>query len=68
VSGVAESPEGGEPVQATLDEDVRYVGLVTRSVSWVFDALLLNLVAIMTGLGAELVLSIFPLSKNAKPR
>jgi uncharacterized RDD family membrane protein YckC len=66
MSSVAESPEGGEAVQATLDEDV-HVGLVTRAVSWVFDAVLINLVAIITGIGAELVLSIFPLAKNAQP-
>lgn len=67
MNSVAESPEGGEPVQATLDEDVRYIGLVTRAVSWVLDALLINLAAIITGIGAELVLSIFPLSKKAQP-
>lgn len=67
MSGVAVSPEGGEPVEAPLAEGGRYIGVVTRAVSWGFDALLLNLVAIMTGLGAELFLSIVPLSKHAKP-
>ena len=31
------------------------------------DALLINLVAIITGLGAELIASIFPITKNLKP-
>jgi len=46
---------------------VGFVGIVTRAVSWGLDALLINLAAIITGLGAALVLSIFPLAKNAQP-
>ena len=62
-----ESPESGPAVQATLEENVPYVGLVTRAISWVVDALLINLVAIFTGLGAELVVQLFPITKNLKP-
>ncbi len=66
MSGMAESPVGGEPIQGAPAEDLP-VGLVTRAVSWVVDALVINGVAIMTGLGAALVLSIFPLAKSAQP-
>lgn len=54
-------------VEATLDHDARFVGMATRVVSWVVDALIINLVVIFAGLGAGLVLSIFPLSKSAQP-
>jgi uncharacterized RDD family membrane protein YckC len=67
MSSVAELPEVREPVQATLDEEVRRVGLVTRAVSWVVDALLINLAVIIAGLGTALVLAMFPVSKNARP-
>jgi uncharacterized RDD family membrane protein YckC len=67
MSSVAEWPEGGEPVQATLDEDVRYIGVATRAVSWVYDALVINLAAIIAGIGAALVVAIFPVSTRARP-
>ena len=44
-----------------------YVGLMTRLISWAVDFLLINLVAIITGLGAELIVGIFPITKNLKP-
>ncbi len=59
-------PTDAPPAQLN-SQDVGDTGVVTRSVSWLIDALLLNLAAIMTGLGAELVISIFPLSKHAQP-
>ena len=62
-----ESPESDTAVQATREENPHYVGLVTRVISWVVDLLLINLVAIITGLGAELIASIFPITKNLKP-
>ena len=40
------------------------MGIVTRAVSWLPDAIAINVVAIATGLGAELVLSIFPVSRD----
>jgi len=54
-------------VEATGEPEAQFVGMVTRSVSWVVDALVINLAAIMAGLGAALVLSIFPLAKSAQP-
>jgi uncharacterized RDD family membrane protein YckC len=56
--------------QSRLDtppEDDAFVGVVTRAVSWIIDAVLINLVAIMTGLGVALILSIFPLASNVQP-
>jgi uncharacterized RDD family membrane protein YckC len=58
---VAPAPAVDVAVQAGLAEDVQYVGLATRAISWVIDAVLINLVAIITGLGVALVLSIFHL-------
>jgi uncharacterized RDD family membrane protein YckC len=55
---------GGAPVQAAPGEQERFVGVVTRATSWVLDAIAINLVAIVTGLGAELIFSIFPVSTN----
>ena len=43
-----------------------YVGLMTRLISWAVDFLLINLAAIITGLGAQLVASISPITKNLK--
>jgi uncharacterized RDD family membrane protein YckC len=40
---------------------------MTRLVSWAVDFLLINLVAIITGLGAQLIASIFPITHNLKP-
>jgi uncharacterized RDD family membrane protein YckC len=64
MSGAAESP-GSDLVLATAHhEDVPYIGLLTRLLSWVVDILLINLVAIITGLGVQLVASVFPITKN----
>ncbi len=49
------------------EEDEQFVGVVTRAVAWILDAVLINVVAIMTGVGTALVLSIFPLAKSAQP-
>jgi uncharacterized RDD family membrane protein YckC len=67
MSNPSESPESDTAVQTTLEENLPYVGLVTRLISWVVDVLLINLVAIITGLGAELIASMFPITKNLKP-
>jgi uncharacterized RDD family membrane protein YckC len=67
LSSTAESPKSDTALQTTLEEDVPYVGLMTRLISWAVDFLLINLVAIITGLGAQLVASIFPITKNLKP-
>jgi uncharacterized RDD family membrane protein YckC len=67
MSSTAESPERDTALQTTLEENVPYVGLVTRLISWAVDLLLINLVAIITGLGAQLIASIFPITHNLKP-
>ncbi len=67
MSSTAESPESDTPLQATLAENAPYVGLLTRLISWAVDFLLINLVAIIVGLGTELVVGIFPITKNLKP-
>lgn len=48
------------------DEDDVHVGVVTRAVSWTIDALLINLVAIITGLGLALIGSVVHVPSNAK--
>jgi uncharacterized RDD family membrane protein YckC len=63
----AVEPLQGESRLDSTPEDGEFVGVVTRAVSWILDAVLINVVAIITGLGAALVLSIFPLAKNLKP-
>ena len=67
MSSPSESPESDTAVQTTPEGNLRYVGLVTRMISWVVDALLINLVALITGLGAELIVGLFPITKNLKP-
>jgi uncharacterized RDD family membrane protein YckC len=67
MSSTAESPESDRALQTTLEESVPYVGLMTRLLSWAVDFLLINLAAIITGLGAQLIASIFPITKNLKP-
>ena len=67
MSITAESPDSETALQATLDGAVPYVGLMTRVISWMVDFLLINLVAIITGLGAQLIASIFPITTNLKP-
>lgn len=44
--------------------DQTYVGIVTRAISWLMDAVVINVVAILSGLGVNLVLSIAPVSPN----
>jgi uncharacterized RDD family membrane protein YckC len=48
------------------DEDDAHVGVVTRAVSWMIDALLINLVAIITGLGLALISSVVHIPDSAK--
>jgi uncharacterized RDD family membrane protein YckC len=48
------------------DEDDVHVGVVTRAVSWTLDALLINLVAIITGLGVALISSVVHVPASAK--
>lgn len=67
MSAVTESVDGESSVQASPEQEERFVGVVTRALSWGLDALLINVAAIMAGLGAALVLSIFPLGKSLQP-
>jgi uncharacterized RDD family membrane protein YckC len=69
VSGTVESLGGSDiALQGGLEQKRdAHVGLMTRMISWAVDFLLINLVAIVTGLGAQLVVGIFPLTKNLKP-
>lgn len=64
---MAESPQSDTTLKTTPDGNLPYVGLVTRVISWCVDVVLINVVAIITGLGIELVVSVFPVTKNLKP-
>jgi uncharacterized RDD family membrane protein YckC len=67
MSGIIEPVVSGATVQAApapAPDQGRFVGVVTRATSWVLDAIAINLVAIITGLGAELIFSIFPVSPH----
>jgi uncharacterized RDD family membrane protein YckC len=67
MSSPARSPDRDAAAGTAAGEPVRYVGLVTRVVSWGVDELLINLVAVFTGLGVALVAAIFPITKNLRP-
>jgi uncharacterized RDD family membrane protein YckC len=67
MSSPAGSPELDAAAGTALGEPVRYVGLVTRAISWAVDELLINLVAVLTGLGVALVAAVFPITKDLKP-
>ena len=67
MSSTAESPQSDTTLNTTVEENLPYVGLVTRVMSWCVDIVIINVVAIITGLGIELVASIFPITKNLKP-
>jgi uncharacterized RDD family membrane protein YckC len=45
---------------------VRYIGLITRGIAFAVDGAIINAVAIVVGLGAELILSLLPYSKTLK--
>ena len=67
MSSAAESPESDTALQTTPEENVPYVGLLTRLISWAVDFLLINLAAIITGLGILLIVAIFPITKHLQP-
>jgi uncharacterized RDD family membrane protein YckC len=67
MSTTAESPQSDTTLKTTIEENPPYVGLVTRVISWCVDAMFINLVAIIAGLGIQLIVSIFPITKNLKP-
>jgi uncharacterized RDD family membrane protein YckC len=57
-AGVDGSPEG--------DASERYIGLLTRVISFIGDAALINLVAIIVAIGASLILSLLHLPEDLK--
>jgi uncharacterized RDD family membrane protein YckC len=62
---ITDHEPGSEPTgQSTTEETV---GLVTRAVSWLLDWAVVNLAAIIAGIGVALVLAIFPLANHLKP-
>ena len=67
----ADARRAGEPADVPTDgpgaTEEPFVGVVTRATSWIIDAALINVAAIMVGVGTALVLSLFPLSKDLKP-
>jgi uncharacterized RDD family membrane protein YckC len=66
MSAATESRPSVQPAQPRSEGGERFIGVVTRAVSWVIDAVLINVVAIMAGVGAALVVSIFPPAKNVQ--
>jgi uncharacterized RDD family membrane protein YckC len=67
MSSTDQSSESSAALESTLEESVHYVGLMTRMISWAVDILLINLVAIITGLGVALIADVFPITKNLQP-
>ena len=58
---VAEAAGGAE-----AEVGVRYVGLATRAISFAIDAAVIDLVAIVVGIGASLILSLLHLPGDVK--
>ena len=67
MSSTPESPQSDTALQTRLEKNVTYAGLLTRMISWAVDWALINLVAIIAGVGAALIVNIFPITKNLKP-
>jgi uncharacterized RDD family membrane protein YckC len=61
------SPSRETAAPAPPDVEVRCVGLATRVISFVVDAALINLVAVIVGAGAALILSLVHLPKSLDP-
>jgi uncharacterized RDD family membrane protein YckC len=60
---VAPGPSATPPQPAT---PLRYIGLATRVISFTIDAALINVVAVIVGLGASLILSLLHLPSVIK--
>jgi uncharacterized RDD family membrane protein YckC len=58
---VAVDPPLAEPVTNSLRRPDPAVGAVTRSIAWIADAVVLNLVAVLVGVGIALITSIVPI-------
>jgi uncharacterized RDD family membrane protein YckC len=66
MSLVAVPSEPATPATLTEPPPVRYVGLATRAIAMVLDAAVINLIAIIAGIGASLILSLFHLPSPVK--
>lgn len=69
MSSLPESLERETPAERpseAVSATERCVGLVTRVISFVLDAALINLVAIIVAIGASLIVSLFHLPKDLK--
>lgn len=60
------SAVGVTPVVAVPEEEIGYVGLATRAISFALDAAVVNLVATVVGVGAALILSLLHLPHSLK--
>lgn len=63
---VSEATQSSEPITATAENKVLYIGLITRGIAFVVDAALITLVALLVGEVARLILGGFHLSHEAK--
>lgn len=66
MSAIPEAQQSKTPAPARPKLDTAYVGLATRGIAFALDAALLNLVAILVGLGVSLILSLFHLPKDLR--
>ncbi len=66
MSVTAGSAERDTPAGTAPDQQPRYVGLATRVISFTLDAAVINLVALLVGVGATLILSLFHLPSSLK--
>lgn len=62
--GVPGSDEPAEVTSLPAASAVQYIGLVTRAIAFVVDAVLINLGATIVGVGAALVVSLLQLPKD----
>lgn len=60
------SAEGAAPAVTPPEAGVPYPGLATRAISFALDAAVINLVAIVVGIGASLILSLLHLPSVLK--
>jgi uncharacterized RDD family membrane protein YckC len=59
-------PKAGVDAEPEGDASERYIGLLTRVISFIGDAALINLVAIIVAIGASLILSLLHLPEDLK--
>lgn len=62
--GAVAAPESDAPAEPEPEQEMRYVGLATRVISFAIDAAVINVVATIVGVGAALILSILHLPKD----